>query len=155
MPGLAVQSTMVSVFATRGHGKDAQVLLLRRAGTHLHGVWSYVAGHLEPDEKAWQCALRELREETGLTPLALYSADCCESYYDIREECIAVVPAFVAMIGAEAEVSLNPEHDDHRWVSFDQATRQLPFGGQRQLLAHVQQEFVNREPAPALRMPTA
>jgi dATP pyrophosphohydrolase len=155
MPGMPLQCTMVSVVATRGAGAEAQVLLLHRAGLHLHGLWAFVAGHIEPGEKAWQAALRELHEEAGLQPLALYSADRCETYYDVREECVAVVPAFVALIDTDARVHLNPEHDAYRWLSFDEAIPRLPFGGQRELFAQVRREFIDRAPSPALRIPIA
>jgi len=153
MHGIPTRCSLVSVVVLRGHGQDARTLLLHRAKTHLHGLWTYAAGHVEPGEKAWQAALRELAEETGLRPGALYSADQCEAYYDLREECIAVVPAFVAFVDADARVRLDAEHDDHAWLPFPEAIARLPFGGQRTLYAHVQREFVMRPPSPALRMP--
>lgn len=153
MHGIPTRCSLVSVIPVRGRGEDARTLLLHRAQAHLHGLWTYAAGHVEPGETAWQAAVRELAEETGLGPTALYSADQCETYYDVHEECIAVVPAFVAFVAPDAEVHLDAEHDDHAWLSFPDAIARLPFGGQRTLYAHVQREFVLRPPAPALRMP--
>lgn len=152
MAGIPVQCTMVAIVVVRGAGTAAQVLLLRRAKLHLQGLWAYIAGHIESGETAWQAAVRELHEEAGLHPLALYSADRCESYYDVRDECIAVVPAFVALVDVDAVVRLNTEHDDHRWLPFDEAIPLLTFGGQRELFAHVRREFVEHIPAEALRI---
>lgn len=153
MTDLPLRCSMVSVVVVRGAGEDARTLLVHRAGAHLHGPWTYVAGHLEPGEKAWRAALRELREETGLHATALYSADRCETFYDVHDECLAVVPAFVAFVDAGAEVRLNREHDDHAWVPFAGAVARLPFGGQRHIFADVQREFVLQPPPAALRMP--
>lgn len=153
MPGIPTRCSLVSVIPVRGDGEHARTLLLHRAGTHLHGLWTYAAGHLEAGEKAWQAAVRELAEETGLRPASLYSADQCETYYDVREECIAVVPAFVAYVQSDARVHLDAEHDDYAWLPFPDAIARLPFGGQRTLYAHVDREFVQRPPSPALRMP--
>lgn len=152
MAEIPIRCTMASVVAVRDAEGEARVLLLRRASPYLRGVWSYVAGHLEPGERAWQCVLRELAEETGLVPIALYSADRCEQFYDPREECIAVVPSFVAFVAADAEVRLNHEHDAFRWLGFEEAMPLLPFGGQRELFAHVRSEFVERAPQPRLRI---
>ena len=153
MHGIPTRCSLVSVIAIHGQGERARTLLLRRARAHLHGLWTYAAGHIESGEKAWQAAVRELTEETGLRPAALYSADQCETYYDVREECITVVPAFVALVGSDAVVRLDAEHDDHAWLSFPDAIARLPFGGQRTRYAHVHREFVLRTPSPALRMP--
>lgn len=153
MPGMAVQCTMVSVVVIRGHGADAEVLLLRRAQPHLHGLWTYVAGHVEAGEKAWQAALRELHEEAGLRPHALYSADRCETYYDVREECIAVVPAFVAFVEVDAVVQRDGENDAHLWLSLDAAVPHLAFDGQRELFQQVRREFIDGTPPAALRIP--
>ncbi len=46
--------------------KDQQVLLLRRHNTHGAGTWSTPGGHLDFGETPEQCAVREVKEETGL-----------------------------------------------------------------------------------------
>ena len=152
MAEIPIRCTMTSVVVVRASVAQPRVLLLRRASAYLQGAWSYVAGHLEAGESMWQCALRELAEETGLRPLELYSADCCEQFYDVRDECIELVPAFVAMVEADADVRLNHEHDAFRWVTFAEALPQLPFDGQRELFARVHREFVERTPPPSLRL---
>jgi dATP pyrophosphohydrolase len=153
MSELPLRCTMVSVVVVRG-AAPARVLLLQRTGPYLAGAWSYVAGHLEPGETGWQCARRELLEETGLAPLALYSADRCEQFYDAGDDCIQLVPAFVAIVADDAVVCLNPEHREFAWLEFDEAAARLPFGGQRELFAEVHREFVERAPSPWLRMPS-
>lgn len=148
------QCNMVSVLALRGRGTAARVLMVRRASHYLRGVWSYTAGHIEAGEHAWQAARRELAEETALTPLALYATSFCETFYDASADCVQIVPAFVALIAADAEVHLNGEHSAYRWVSLAEAAQAMPFGSQRDLLAHVEREFIERTPMRVLRMPT-
>ncbi|WP_328802750.1 NUDIX domain-containing protein [Paenibacillus sp. LX16] len=43
--------------------------------------WSYVGGRIEKGEKAWEAALREVHEETGITEVRLYSANQFEQYW--------------------------------------------------------------------------
>lgn len=150
--GLPVRCTMVSVVALCGSGDEPRMLVLRRAGAYLHGAWSYVAGHVAEGEAGWQTALRELREETGLAPDALYATSFCEQFYSAQADCIEIVPAFVAQI-AEAEVRLNAEHSAFRWVSLDEAAGLLPFGSQRELLTYLRREFIERSRSAFLRMP--
>jgi dATP pyrophosphohydrolase len=150
---IPIRCAMVSVLAMQGSGETARLLLLQRAGEYLHGVWSYVAGHVEEGEAGWQAAERELAEETGLAPVALYVTSFCEQIYDPRADCIQIIPAFVAMIGEDTSVRLNEEHAAFRWATFAEAAEALPFGSQRDLLAHVRREFVGRRPAQFLKVP--
>jgi 8-oxo-dGTP diphosphatase len=43
------------------------VLLVQRAGGPWRGLWSLPGGHIEPGETARAAAVREIREETGLS----------------------------------------------------------------------------------------
>ena len=52
----------VGVIVVRG----CQVLFGLRCGAHGAGSWSFPGGHVDGDESAEACALRELEEETGL-----------------------------------------------------------------------------------------
>lgn len=46
------------------------VLLIKRGGTIGHGLWALPGGFLEPRERFYHAAIRELAEETGLNPIA-------------------------------------------------------------------------------------
>jgi bifunctional NMN adenylyltransferase/nudix hydrolase len=45
------------------------VLLIKRGGTIGHGLWACPGGFLEPRERFYEAAVRELAEETGLDPM--------------------------------------------------------------------------------------
>lgn len=149
---LPVRNSMVSVLALSGAGVATRMLVARRSSAYLDGAWSYLAGHVEAGETGWRAALRELREETALEPESFWATSFCEQVYFAATDAIEIVPAFVARVPAGAPVRLNGEHSAFRWVSLEEAAALLPFGSQRELLAHVRREFVEREPSPFLRL---
>jgi 8-oxo-dGTP pyrophosphatase MutT (NUDIX family) len=50
--------------------RDSRVLLGRRLSAHGYGTWSFPGGKPLPGETVQQCAVRELREETGIVASA-------------------------------------------------------------------------------------
>lgn len=152
MPDIPIRAFLASLVALRETDAGWQVLLMKRADT-LAGTWCQVAGKIEEGETTWQAALRELKEETGLTPDAFYSADICEQFYEADRDAITMAPVFVAIISPDAAVTLNQEHSAYLWLSFDEAVNLVSFGGQRRVLRWIEEEFVYRTPSPHLQIP--
>ena len=148
---LPVRSFAVSICLLKRIADETRVLLLRRTG-FLAGSWCQVAGGIEPGETAWQTALRETREETGLSVERLWSADICEQFYEVDKNCITLVPVFVGLVRDDAEVVLNDEHDAFEWLCFEEACRRVSFPGQRKMLEAVRAEFADRSPNPILEI---
>jgi dATP pyrophosphohydrolase len=146
MHEIPIRSFAVSVVVVRASGAESEVLLLRRTRS-LAGEWCQIAGAIEAGETAWQAALREVNEETGLRPVAFYSADICEQFYEADRNAISLLPVFVGFARPGDGVRLNAEHSEFRWVTFDDALRMVPFAGQRNVLMHIRREFIDREPS--------
>lgn len=145
MADIPIRCFAVSVVLLRVNAGETQLLLMRRNHT-LVGEWCQIAGSIEEGETAWQAALREVREETGLACNTLYSGDICEQFYEADRDSISLLPVFVGFVDANAAVVLNGEHSEFAWVSFEQAMTMVPFAGQRNVLRHVKAEFADRQP---------
>jgi 8-oxo-dGTP pyrophosphatase MutT (NUDIX family) len=111
----------VAVYARRGD----RVLVIehRRLKT-----WLPIGGELEPGERPLEAAVRELREETGLTGAfdsLAGSLDGVPPGLLGYEEHLAGAKGlhmnfvFVARVPASAEVTPNAEYDQYQWVDRD------------------------------------
>ena len=145
----------VSIVMLRETHGAIEVLLLRRADALLNGEWFPIAGGIEAGETAWQAALREIKEETGLTPDRLYSADYCEQFYNADRDCVSLMPVFVGFLDTPQLVILNHEHSEYRWMTFAEADAVLPFAIQRAMLQHVFKQFIERQPSKWLLIDTS
>jgi 8-oxo-dGTP pyrophosphatase MutT (NUDIX family) len=101
---------------------DAGIMtLMLRAYQH----WDFPKGLREPGEEPLETALREVGEETGISEMSFdwgdrftetgpYSRGKTARYYLASTRCEEVV------MGPSVETGV-PEHQEWRWVSFDEA----------------------------------
>jgi len=150
-----VSHDLVSVYVFRRRDRGPEFLLLLRApDRYMGGTWQPVSGGVEAGETAWQAALRELREETGLVPDRFYQANTVESFYVARTDTVYHAPAFAAEVSGDAEVRLNDEHTDLEWIPVGEFSGRLLWPGQRRVFAEIVQEIINGGPArPYLEIP--
>ncbi len=145
---IPVRCGKIAVAVLRGEGDQARALLMRRAKGILAGVWCQVTGRVEPGETAWQGALREVVEETGMQPSRLYSADFCDFFYNPSTNAIEALPMFLATVPASAEVRMNTENTEFCWVDLRQASEMVPFVGHRLALREIRRDFIENIPMP-------
>jgi dATP pyrophosphohydrolase len=141
----------VSVVILRELDNKVETLLLKRKKP-IEGVWYQVGGHIEKSETAWQAAFRELKEETGFTPISFYSADYLEQFYSYEDNQIQIVPTFIAYVDPKLEVYLNDEHSTCAWISIEKAIDYLVFPGQKKLFNHIKEYFIDRVPNELLKI---
>lgn len=127
--------TLVDVYVLRGTGSALQCLTLRRApGGVRPGSWETVHGRIDADETPDQAALRELQEETGIRPLKFYNLSRVDAFYLHRNDEVALIPAFVALVAADAEPVLSQEHDSFEWLAPDAARARFTWPRERRAL---------------------
>ena len=107
----------VDLLVLRGAGEDLEVLCLRRGPNgRSPGSWEAVHGHIDAGELPVATALRELREETGLSAQRLYSLSRTEAFYRHTANEVVLIPVFAAFVARDAQVRLSPEHDQYEWL---------------------------------------
>lgn len=145
MPHITSRFVDCHVFRRTPEGGE-QWLVLKRAPGFLGGSWQMVSGTIEGDEKAYQCARRELFEETGLRPRHFYQASYVNRFYLAATDEIVLSPVFAAEVEADAAVRLSEEHTEFAWVDWKEAMRRFPWPGQRKALAVIREQFIDAQP---------
>lgn len=124
---------LIDLYPYRKTAQGVVFLLMRRAaGTPYAGAWRMVGGKVEQGEAAWQAALRELREETGLVPVEAWALPSVNAFYEWQQDRLHLIPAFAAEV--DADPVLDREHDAYRWLLPSEAARLLKWPEQRRLL---------------------
>lgn len=109
-------TTDIVVFAP--HKGTIKVLLVKRGNEPFKGKWALPGGFLNEDETAEECALRELKEETGLDlkPNQIYQVHTFTSLdRDPRGRTISI--CFSAFVDYE-KVAGGDDAAEAQWVSF-------------------------------------
>ena len=148
---ISIRATGVVVYVLRRRKEEAQFLLLLRTAER-GGFWQEVSGNLERGETAWQAALREVHEETGLMVSELFATDQIECFYQHQKDRIYMAPAFVAFVPDKQEVKLSHEHTEYRWGDLKEAMELLAYAQQRGMAEYVDREFLRRQPHERLRI---
>ena len=120
-------------------GWDAwQVLALQRAatGTRCPLSWETVHGRIEAGERPEEAALRELREETGLTAARLYNVTT-QAFYLHHSATVEVAVVFCAFIAEATPPVLDAEHDTVAWLPPADARERFSWPREREALDHI------------------
>lgn len=114
------------------NGEHKVLLILHLEGNH----WGFPKGKANPSETPLETAKRELKEETGLDILEIFNQEPLVEQYTFRRK-RDVVQKTVRYFAASVEGSLQLQAEeirDAKWLSFDEALKQLSFKEARHIL---------------------
>jgi len=129
---MTVEATSAGAILYRDtRGRREYLLLKSRPGD-----WEFPKGGVENGEELQQTAIREVKEEAGITDFRL--VDGFREEYDYVFEANGdrihkTVHLFVAK-SFEASAELSHEHRDHQWRDYQQALNTITQDGPRDIL---------------------
>lgn len=126
----------IDVFVINEAPSGWRVLALQRAReTRCPGAWEPVHGHIESGEEPEAAALREVREETGLAVERLYVVRI-QPFYLRKRKAVELAVVFAAFV-REVPVTIAGEHQNHAWLTVDEALTRFGFPGERASLREI------------------
>ena len=107
-------------------------LLLKRSSEQMYPrIWQCVTGKIEAGEKPHETALRELKEETGLTPLSMWTVDQVNHFFEAKQNRMNLIPIFGVEVESEM-VILSTEHTEYKWCKIDNGVDLMLWNQQKQ-----------------------
>jgi len=100
------------------------------------GHWDFVKGKIEQNETSHETALRETKEETGITNIEFVDGFEESVEYDFRfkkEDIHKKVIFFLAKTN-EKNIKLSHEHNDYLWLEYNDALKKTTFENAKNVL---------------------
>ena len=108
-----------------------QFLTIKRAPTERYPlIWQCVTGGIKNNEKAFEAASREVKEEIGLVPNRMWTIDRVNNYYDPKYDSVFLIPIFGVEV-LKKDVLLSSEHIDYYWGDIKSVQNKMLFNQQK------------------------
>ena len=124
--------------------KSAGIVLFRNASdkneflllNYPQGHWDFVKGKVEEGETSHETALRETKEETGISDIEFIDGFEESVEYDFRfkKENIHKKVIFFLAKTNEKNIKLSHEHNDYLWLEYNDALKKTTFENAKNVL---------------------
>ena len=134
------QKSVGIVLFRNDSGKNEFLLL-----NYPKGHWDFVKGKVEEGETPHETALRETKEETGISDIKFIDGFEESVEYDFRfknEDIHKTVVFFLAKTN-EKKISLSHEHNDFVWLEYDNALKKTTFRNAKNVLSKTNEFLLN------------
>jgi 8-oxo-dGTP pyrophosphatase MutT (NUDIX family) len=128
-----------------GEEKSAGIVLFRNISdkneflllNYPQGHWDFVKGKIEQNETSHEAAIRETKEETGISNIEFVDGfeESVEYNFRFKNEDIHKKVIFFLAKTSEKKISLSHEHNDYLWLGYDDALKKTTFRNAKNVLS--------------------
>ena len=125
----------------RNISNENEFLLLN----YPQGHWDFIKGKIEQNETPHETAIRETKEETGISNIEFINGFEEFVEYDFRfkrEDIHKKVIFFFAKTG-EKKIRLSHEHNDYLWLEYNDALKKTTFRNAKNVLSKANEFLSN------------
>ena len=125
----------------RNNSSGNEFLLLN----YPQGHWDFIKGKIEQNEATHETALRETREETGISNIEFIDGFEENIEYDFRfkrEDVHKKVIFFIAKTDIK-KIRLSHEHNDYLWSGYSESLKKITYQGSKNILIKANEFLLN------------
>jgi len=144
---MPVEKSAGAVIFKKEGGKPLFLLLHYPSSTKAQKeYWDLPKGHIEKGEKEEDTVKREVEEETGLKDVKLIEGfkELIKYFFRWEGKNILKFVTFYLAETKEKEVKISREHIAYRWLSYEEALKQLTFKNAKEIIKKAN-DFLQRK----------
>jgi len=131
-----IEETSAGIIIFRKEDSKNLFLLLHYPSGH----WDFVKGKMEKDETTHQTAIRETKEETGITDISFVEnfEEWIEYNFQYQGELIHKKVVFFLAETKTKDVEISHEHQNFTWMDYNTAMEKTTFDNAKTVLTKAQ-----------------
>ncbi len=131
-----IEETSAGIVLFRKEDSKNLFLLLHYPSGH----WDFVKGKMEKDESTHETAIRETKEETGITDVKFLDGfeEWIEYNFQYQKELVHKKVVFFLAETTTKQVHISHEHLDYTWMDYNTAMEKTTFDNAKTVLTKAQ-----------------
>ncbi len=132
MAGFISDSIQVHIVKFNLSNLPEYLVIKRSESNELYpSMWQVITGWIEDGETAIQTAIREVKEEVGLSPTKIWTIPYVAIFFNPLRDFIQFAPVFGMLVDNKSEVQLSNEHSEFQWLNYQACLQTLEFPSHR------------------------
>ena len=136
-----IEETSAGIVLFRKENSKNLFLLLHYPSGH----WDFVKGKMEKGESTHETAIRETKEETGITDVNFLDGfeEWIEYNFQFQKELVHKKVVFFLAETKTKEINISHEHLDYTWMDYNTAMEKTTFDNAKMVLTKAQMLLTN------------